>query len=113
MARKSKTTPSKPGGFAEERQAAFGSDRQFVELGAAGRLVIPVEFRRALGMKPGDRLMVTCVDNELRIHTQREGIRRAREIVRSFVPEGVSLVDELIAERRREAARELKDFEDE
>jgi hypothetical protein len=64
-------------------------------------------------MKPGDRLIVTRVDNELRVYTQREGIRRAREIVRSFVPEGVSLVDELIAERREEAARELKDVENE
>jgi hypothetical protein len=33
-------------------------------------------------------------------------VRRAQEIVRKHVPEGVSLADELIAERRAEAARE-------
>ena len=113
MRRKAKTPQSSPPGFAEQGQSAFGSDREFVELGAGGRVVIPAGFRRALGMKPGERLIVQRVGDELRIYTQREGIRRARELVRKYVPEGVSLVDELIAERRQEAARELKDFEDE
>ena len=36
----------------------------------------------------------------------KKGIRRAQERVRRYVPEGVSLVDELIAERRAEARRE-------
>lgn len=113
MARKRKVTLPEPGGLAEGRQSPFGSGRQFVELGAAGRLVIPVEFRRALGMKPGDKLMVRLENNELRIYTRREGIRRAQELVRKYIPDGVSLADELIAERRAEAAKELKEFEDE
>ena len=33
-------------------------------------------------------------------------VELARAILRKYVPEGVSLVDELIAERRAEAARE-------
>jgi AbrB family looped-hinge helix DNA binding protein len=113
MGRKSGKAPRQVTGFAEERQSAFGSRRQFVELGAAGRLVIPVEFRRALGMKPGERLMVRMEGNELRICTQREAIRRGQELVRKYIPEGVSLADELIAERRAEAAKESKEFEDE
>lgn len=36
-------------------------------------------------------------------------MKRAQAIIRQFVPEGVSLVDELIEERRREAERELSD----
>jgi hypothetical protein len=32
-------------------------------------------------------------------------LRRSQEIVRKHVPEGVSLVDELIAERKQEAKR--------
>jgi hypothetical protein len=31
-------------------------------------------------------------------------IRRAQEIVHKHVPEGISLVDELVAERKKEAA---------
>jgi hypothetical protein len=44
------------------------------------------------------------VDGELRIATMRGGLRRAQERVRKYVPAGVSLADELSAERR-EAAR--------
>lgn len=38
--------------------------------------------------------------------TIRERMTRAQALVRKYVPETVSLADELIAERRREAARE-------
>jgi AbrB family looped-hinge helix DNA binding protein len=113
MARQADKSRRAPSGFAEDRQAGFGAHRQFVELGAGGRLVIPAAFRTALGMKPGDKLMMRLEGNELRVYTQREGIRRAQELVRKYIPEGVSLADELIAERRAEAARELKDMEDE
>ncbi len=37
---------------------------------------------------------------------RKKGIRRAQERFRRYVPEGVNLVDELIAERRAEARRE-------
>lgn len=113
MTRQSRKSPQALSGLAERPPSAFGSDRQFVELGAGGRLVIPAAFRAALGMKPGDRLTVRLEGNELRIYTYREGIRRAQELVRKHVPEGGSLVDELIAERRAEAAKELKEPEDE
>jgi vacuolar-type H+-ATPase subunit H len=36
----------------------------------------------------------------------KKAIRRAQERVRRYVPEGVNLADELIAERRAEARRE-------
>ena len=40
-------------------------------------------------------------------HEERaKAIRRAQEILAKYVPEGRSLADELIAERRAEAARE-------
>jgi len=44
---------------------------------------------------------------ELRVATTREqGLRRARALLRKYIPEGVNLSDELVAERRAEAARE-------
>lgn len=45
-------------------------------------------------------------DPELARLTVAERIARSQALVRKYVPEGVSLADELIAERRREAARE-------
>ena len=41
-----------------------------------------------------------------RVLSRAAAIREAQELVRRYVPEGVSLVDELLAERRAEAARE-------
>ena len=71
-----------------------------------GRVFIPAEYRRELGLKPGDRVVVQMDQGELRIFSQIEGIRRAQEIVARYVSPDRSLVDELIAERRAEAARE-------
>ena len=71
-----------------------------------GRIVIPAEYRKALGLQVGDEVMLTLDDGELRIMTIEAAIRRAQEIVSRYVPEGRSLADELIAERRAEAARE-------
>lgn len=48
--------------------------------------------------------MTENINNWPRDH--KEAIRRAQERVRRYVPEGVSLSDELIAERRAEARRE-------
>lgn len=116
MTRKAKT-PQR-GDFAEKRQGPFDSHprlppesyQQFVELGAGGRLVIPAAFRAALGMKPGDKLTVRLEANELRIYTRREGIRRTREMLSKY---DLGTVDEFIAERRKEAAKEMKEFDNE
>lgn len=71
-----------------------------------GRVYVPAEYRRELGLEPGESVMVQLHEGELRIMSQLEGIRRAREIVARYVPPDRSLADELIAERRAEAARE-------
>src|SRR4051812_12340714 len=73
------------------------------KVGEGGRVVLPAEFRKALGLCPGDTVTLMLVDGEIHIFTPEHTIKRAQEWVRSFVPEGRSLVDELIAERRAEA----------
>ncbi|MDA0269951.1 MAG: AbrB/MazE/SpoVT family DNA-binding domain-containing protein [Chloroflexi bacterium] len=70
-----------------------------------GRIVIPAEVRKARGWKPGDRMVVVEIDGLLTILTAEEAGRRAQEIVMRYVPAGVSLVDELLKERREAAAR--------
>ncbi len=77
-----------------------------VKVAEGGRVVIPAEYRKRLGVRAGDHVILQLDDGEIRLYTVREAIRRAQEMVRRYVPEGVSLVDELIAERRAEAARE-------
>jgi AbrB family looped-hinge helix DNA binding protein len=67
-----------------------------------GKMAIPADVRKALGIKDGDRVTLDIEDGRLTVKTQAQLIKDFK----SFVPEGVSLVDELIAERRAEAARE-------
>jgi hypothetical protein len=45
------------------------------------------------------------------LETREQGLRRARALVRKYIPEGVKLSDELAAERRAEAARESEQGE--
>ena len=69
-----------------------------------GRVVIPATFRKRLGIRIGDDVVLQLEDDELRIMTLKHNIERAQRLVRKHVKPGTSLVDELIAERR-EAAR--------
>jgi AbrB family looped-hinge helix DNA binding protein len=71
-----------------------------------GRVVIPAEIRRALGMDAGSTLDLRVEDGELRISTIRSRIRRAQERVLKYIPAGVSLSAELSAERREAAKHE-------
>jgi hypothetical protein len=54
----------------------------------------------------GDVLDLRVKDGELRIATMQSLLRRAQEWVRQIVPPGVSLADELSAERREAAKYE-------
>ena len=77
-----------------------------VRINENGRVVIPAPFRKALGINPGDEVILRLEDDELRITTMKRRIERAQRHVRKYVKPGVSLVDELIAERREAAKRE-------
>ena len=77
-----------------------------IRLGADGQLTLPAEARTALGLKDGDTLVLSLDDGEIRLMTIATAVRKAQAIVRQYVPEGVSLVDELLEDRRREVARE-------
>ncbi len=73
-----------------------------------GRAVIPAALREQFGMKDGDQLVWTVRDGELVVMTRRAQLRRAQDMVRKFVPAKVSLVDELLADRKAEQASEDK-----
>ena len=71
-----------------------------------GRVVIPAEFRRDLGIKAGDTVVLRIENDELRITTLQQRLAKAQQWVRRHVAPGTSLSDELIAERREAARRE-------
>jgi AbrB family looped-hinge helix DNA binding protein len=66
-----------------------------------GRIVIPASYRRALGLRPGDQVVLRLENGEVRITSRAQARRRAQNYVRSLLPKNVSLVDELIRERRK------------
>ena len=73
------------------------------KVGAGGRIVLPAEFRKALGLKPGDEVLLVLDDEGVRLLTPKQALEQAQALVRKYVPDGKSLADELIAERRRES----------
>ncbi len=76
------------------------------QIGEKGRIVIPAAMREALGVGIGDKVILRIEDDELRISTTRSRLRRAQEWARKVIPPGVSLADELSAERREAAKHE-------
>jgi AbrB family looped-hinge helix DNA binding protein len=78
-----------------------------VRMNENGRIVIPSNVRKALGIRPGDEVILELDEHEVHLTTLRQRIAKAQEMVRKHVPPGVSLVDELIAERQEEAKREF------
>ena len=75
-------------------------------IAAGGRIVIPVDFRRELGVDIGDEVILRLVEGEVHILTRSQAIRKAQALVRKTIPAGRSLVKELLQERRKEAKRE-------
>ena len=81
-------------------------EQSLVKVDRQGRVVIPAEYRRALGFCEGDQVVMQLDGCELRVLSRSESYRRIQEIVARHTAGKPSLVDELIAERRAEAARE-------
>jgi AbrB family looped-hinge helix DNA binding protein len=76
-----------------------------VTVGPQGRVVVPAPLRRRLGIEPGDVLVARAEDDRLVLERRAAILERIRRRL-AVVPADVSMVDELIAERRAEAERE-------
>jgi AbrB family looped-hinge helix DNA binding protein len=76
-----------------------------VKVGPQGRIVVPVEARRELGIKPGDQLVAFVENGKLIIQTREE---TERELLAMFEHVEGSMSEQLIRERREEARREAE-----
>ena len=75
-----------------------------VRLGPQGRLVVPADLRRELGLVEGTEMAIRSDGHRLILEPRSEVLRRLR---RRFAAAGdASLVDDLAADRVREARRE-------
>lgn len=73
---------------------------------AAGSVRLPADALASLRAKPGSVLVGEMVGSEFHLYPLQEAIRRAQASVKEFVPTGRSLADDLIADRRRELAKD-------
>ena len=112
-----------PYGTDEERRAQFTSDPSAVctsetrsaaptltpdpcralrvDIGPDGQIRLPQYILDAAGAGAAKHLLVRLDDDEIKLVTPEATTRKIRAWTRKFVPEGVSLVDELLCERRR------------
>jgi antitoxin PrlF len=75
-----------------------------------GRIVIPVSIRKAMGLKPGDALLMRVERDLLIAESQQARVRRVQQSLARLIPADRKLSDELIAERRQEAQNEMEEW---
>ena len=78
----------------------------FIQIAANGRMVLPVALRERLHVQTGGQVVVRSEQGKLMLESVDDAVARAQALVRRYVPKSDGIVDELLAERRAEAARE-------
>lgn len=76
-----------------------------------GRVILPSELRRALGLQKGDRVVIEADGDRVTLTTARLRRRRAQAMVAQHVKPEDGVVDAFLAEKRAEAAREIAEIE--
>jgi len=84
-------------------------DTVLAKIDSSGRILIPARFRKELELTPETTIIIAKENGELRMWTRDRAVRRLQELARKYITPGVSVVDELIADRRREAEEEFRD----
>lgn len=67
---------------------------------------LPINVCQDLDIKEGDVLQLVVVNGEIHLQSRRHNIRKAQMLYRNYLSENASLCDELIQERKTEAAHE-------
>jgi AbrB family looped-hinge helix DNA binding protein len=73
---------------------------------SGGRLQLPSDVRRELGLVDGDQVVMRVIDGELHVRPRRDVLKRIQVMLRPYAPADGLVSDELIQDRRTEAARD-------
>jgi AbrB family transcriptional regulator, stage V sporulation protein T len=79
-----------------------------IRIGPKGRVVLPIEARRELGLNEGDELLVLLEDDMIKLVTRDRLLKLIQD---DFANYPGSLVDDLLAERRAAARREREEID--
>lgn len=82
------------------------SKQRTIPISENGRMNLPADMRRALGLSGSGHLLVSLVADEIRITTSSQALKRVRELASPYKPKRGLASDQLIEDRREEAARE-------
>ena len=94
--------------YIEAYKKSKGNTMTSLTMSENGRVLIPSAIREQLGFKPNGKIFAEIKDGSLVLTPLAQHYANLRDYFTQHlnVPEGVSLVDELIADRRLEAKRE-------
>lgn len=77
-----------------------------VIMGKDGRIVIPANIRSQVNMPKGGAFVIRVENGVVMLEPLSHAIAAVQAMMKPYAIEGVSIVDELIADRRAEAAKE-------
>jgi bifunctional DNA-binding transcriptional regulator/antitoxin component of YhaV-PrlF toxin-antitoxin module len=86
--------------------------RRIVQVAENGRMNLPVDMRRGLGLRGPGRVILTQDDDGIRITTADQALRRIRAFAAPFARGRASVVDEFREERRVTTDRAWSRLED-
>jgi len=76
---------------------------QHCHISKSGRMSLPAEFRRALGLEQGGNVVVELIDREIRIRTLDDVVKGAQAWSRRVLAGKPKVtVDDFLAERRQD-----------
>lgn len=84
--------------------------RRSVTVAENGRMNLPADLRRRLGMNGAGRIVIEEYDDHFEIRSFEQRMKRVDELMKPYLQPGRSMVDELLQERREEVAREEAEF---
>lgn len=80
--------------------------RKSIPVADNGRMNLPADIRRKLGLKGAGRITIEEFEDRFEIRSFEQRMKRVHDIMEPYVRPGERWSDELIAERRAEAAKE-------
>ncbi len=71
-------------------------------IGKSGRLVIPIQYRKALGLNEGEGVMVSLKEGHIEISPIKESVKKAQQKVQKYLNHDTRLVEMLFDDRKEE-----------